>query len=259
MDNLRDILEQKYFTNGDEKYSMEQIANDVINLLNTDKSNYFDVTGFAKDFYLSSSLTQGEKKHFYNELKAKNFFQSLNTFLYSDDFAVCSWTIYTIGKFSNNENAGYLEAAYETSFGLTNPILSYRCLSELDWLSSEKVEQYLASLKEDNSIISKLTLLYYWEIKSYSSEFKDLLTDKELIAFVVPNQTLVDTEDEICDRLFSFENHIFELYTSNKKSFIDNNEFESVAEAYFKNYSKPVDEQADKDHQDFLKQLNCDQ
>src|SRR6218665_1012090 len=161
MDNLRDFLEQKYFTKLDDNYPMGQIASDILNYLNTDQHNYFDVTGFAKDFYLSSSLTQDEKENFYKELKSKNFFKLLSTFLYSDNYAVRSWTIYTIGKFSNKENIGFLETAYETNFSLTNPMLSYRCLSELAWLGSKKVEQYLANLKADNSIISKLILLYY--------------------------------------------------------------------------------------------------
>lgn len=259
MDNLRDFLEQKYLTNGHETASTEQIANEIIKMLHAYKDNYFDITGFAKDYYLSSSLTQDEKTQFYNELKTNSFFQSLNTYLYSEDFAVCCWTVYTIGKFSNNENSSYLEGVYETSFSLTNPILSYRCLSELDWLSSKKIEQYLRNLRADKSIISKLILLYYWEMRSYTTEFKDLLTDKELIAFIAPNQVLIDIEDEISVRLFAFENHISGLYNSTKKSLIDKNEFENIARNYFKTYSKYVSDQADRDHQNFLKQLNSDQ
>jgi hypothetical protein len=91
MDNLRDLLEQKYFSNADGKYPLEQIVDDIINLFHADKDNYFDVTGFAKDFYLASFLTQDEKNHFYNGLKTRDFFQYLNTFLYSENFAVCSW------------------------------------------------------------------------------------------------------------------------------------------------------------------------
>jgi hypothetical protein len=255
MDNLRDFLEQKYFAKLDDKYPMGQIASDILNFLNADQKNYFDVTGFAKDFYLSSSLTQVEKKDFYKELKSRDIFKQLNTFLYSDNFSVCSWTIYTIGKFSHNENASFLETAYETNFRLTNPMLSYRCLNELSWLNSKKLDQYLADLEFDNSIASKLILLYYWETSSENSKFNELLTDKELLNFIAPNQTLVDTEEEICDRLFGFENHISELYNSTEKNIIDRNKFESVAKTYFKMYFKFVDTQADKDHQDFLKQL----
>ncbi len=258
MDNLRDFLEHKYFDKHDEKYPMEQIASDVLKFLNADKKNYFDVTGFAKDFYLASFLTPDEKRYFYKELKSRDFFNQLNTFLYSDNFSVCSWTIYTIGKFSNHENANFLETAYETNFSLRNPILSYRCLNELSWLNSKRLDQYLADLEIDNSIASRLILLYYWETSSDNSEFNGLLTDKELLSFIAPNQNLVDTEEEICDRLSGFENHISELYNSTEKNIIDENEFESVAKTYFKTYLKFVDTQLDNDHQDFLKQLGGD-
>ena len=253
MDNLRYILEQKYFNRGGEKYRMEQIASDIINLLNAHKNNYFDVTGFAKDFYLAAFLTQDKKEYFYKELKERNFFQQLDTFLYSNNFSICSWTIYTIGKFSNNENVGYLEKAYETNFSLTNPMLSYRCLNELSWLNSKKLDQYLADLELDKSTTSKLILLYYWETSSDKSKFKELLTNEELISFIAPNQTLVDTEEEICGRLFAFENHISEQYNMTDRNIIDKNEFKNTATNYFKTYLRLVDTQADKDHQDFLK------
>ena len=256
MDNLRDFLEQKYFVKLDEKYPMEQIASDVLNFLNADPTNYYDVTGFAKDFYLATFLTQEEKNKFYKELKSGDFFQHLNTFLYSDNLSICSWTIYTIGKFSNNENASFLETAYETNFSLTNPILSYRCLNELCWLSSKKLDQYLADLEFENSKASKLVLLYYWETSNDNSKLNQLLKDKELLNFIAPN--LVDTVEEICDRLFGFENHISELYNSTKKNIIDKTEFESIAKNYFKTYSKFVDLQADEDHQKFLKLLGGD-
>ena len=258
MDNLRDFLEQRYFARIDEKYPMEEIAGDVLNFLNADQKNYIDVTGFAKDFYLAAFLTQDEKRYFYKELKSKDFFKQLNTFLYSDNFSICSWTIYIIGKFSNNENARYLEKVYETNYSLTNPMLSYRCLSELSWLNSKKTDHYLSDLEVDNSKISKLILLYYWETSSDNSKFNELLTDKDLLNFITPNQTLVDIEEEICDCIFGFENHISELYISTEKDIIDKIKFESIAKNYFKTYLKLVDTQADKDHQDFLKQFGGD-
>ncbi|MGN6568937.1 MAG: hypothetical protein ACTHJ0_13335 [Flavipsychrobacter sp.] len=237
MDNLRDLLMQQYFSR---KYSMEQIANDIVNLLNADENNYTDVTGFAKNFYLLNTLAQSEKKHFYNELKTRNFFQILDTFLYSDNFSICSWTVYIMGKFSNNENACYLEMAYETSFILRNPILAYRCLSELDWLRSKKVELYLVNLRADNSIFSKLILLYYWEIQNSNSAFKDLLRDNDFTSFILSNQRLINTEEEICDRLWSFENHISKLYKSNWKD-MDKSQLENIAKKYFETYLKPID------------------
>ncbi|WPV67004.1 hypothetical protein [Chitinophaga sp. LS1] len=151
MDNLREFLEDKYITKHEEQYPFEKIASDILDFLNADIENYFDVTGFAKDIYLAAFLTQEQKKYFYNELKSRDFFKQLNTFLYSDNFSIYSWTIYTIGKFSNSENADYLEKAYETSFSLTNPMLSYRCLNELSWLNSKKTVHYLSKLEFDSS------------------------------------------------------------------------------------------------------------
>lgn len=110
-----------------DKYSIENIVREIVEWLKIDNLNYFDTTTFARDFYIGSDLSQENKHIFYKELKRQGFFKELNTFLYSNNFSVCSWTIYTIGKFSNNENVDYLETAYETNFSLTNPILSYRC------------------------------------------------------------------------------------------------------------------------------------
>jgi len=101
-------------------------------------------------------------------------------------------------------------------------------------------------------------LLYYWETRSDNSKFNQLLTDKELLSFIAPSQTLVGTREEISNRLFGFENHISELYNSRGKNIIDKNEFESIATNYFKTYLKLVDIQVDKDHQDFLKQFDQD-
>jgi hypothetical protein len=256
MDNLYDILETKHIRKSDGKYAMYEIANDLLNLLQTDSENYFDITGFSKDFFLSGTLSQEEKQEFYTELKKIGFFKQLNNFLYSEIFSIASWTIYTIGKFSNNENAGYLETAYETSFKLTNSMLSYRCLSELDWLNSIKIEQYLTGLESDKSIFSKLILLYYWEIRGYSSKFKDLLADKELLNFIAPSTALVDIEEEICDRLFAFENNITDLYNTTKNGSINKYEFEDIAKKYFKNYSKAVDKKAKAEHLEFLKKID---
>ena len=109
------------------------------------------------------------------------------------------------------------------------------------------------TLELDKSTTSKLILLYYWETSSDKSKFKELLTNEELISFIAPNQTLVDTEEEICGRLFAFENHISEQYNMTDRNIIDKNEFKNTATNYFKTYLRLVDTQADKDHQDFLK------
>jgi hypothetical protein len=230
MTNLRESLLHKY---SGKEYTMQQIAKDVIDLLQIDESNYFDITGFAMDFFLSNFETKEEKNNFYEELKKEGFFSQLNVFLYSDNFSICSWTIYVIGKFSNNENAGYLEMAYETNFRSANPMLSYRCLLELDWLSSSKTADYLASLELERSKCAKLILLYFWEPHSDNLKFKELIADKDLLKFIVPSGKLDCTEDEISNRLFAFESYISKIYNSTEKSTISIIEFESLANKFF--------------------------
>jgi hypothetical protein len=233
MTNLRESLWYKY---SDKDYTMQQVAKDVIDLLHADKTNYFDITGFAMDFFLSNFDTKEEKNNFYEELKKEGFFSQLNVFLYSDNFSICSWTIYVIGKFSNNENAGYLEMAYETTFSSTNPMLSYRCLLELHWLSSGKTENYLLSLELERSKSAKLILLYFWEPHSDNLKFKELIADKDLLKFIVPSGKLDCTEDEISNRLFAFESFISKIYNSTEKSSISITEFESAANKFFKEF-----------------------
>ena len=261
MDTLLTFLQKKYIKQLDcnlrfllDKYSIEEIVREIMVWLKVDNLNYFDTTTFARDFYIGSDLTQEEKDNFYNELQRQGFFQQLNNFLYSNVFAVCSWTIYTIGKFSHNDNASLLETAYETNFRLTNPILSYRCLNELSWLSSNKVDQFLEELKLDNSVKSKLILLYYYESDSDNRKFKELLTDKELISFIIPNERMIDKEEEISNRLFAFENYITEIY--NTETQIDRQNFENLAKSFFNAFV--LDNSVDKEHSEFLKHLSGD-
>lgn len=261
MDTLLTFLQKEYFRTVDcnlrfllDKYSIEEIVKEIIGWLNVEKLNYFDTTTFARDFYIGSDWTQAEKDNFYNELQRQEFFPQLNDFLYSNSFAVCSWTIYTIGKFSHNENVSFLETAYETNYRLTNPILSYRCLNELSWLSSNKVDQYLKELKVNNSWKSKLVLLYYYESDSDNTKFKELLTDKELTSFIIPKETTIDTEEEISNRLFAFENYITEIY--NTETQVDKQGFENIARSYFTTFLS--DTSVDKAHLEFIKHLSGD-
>lgn len=252
--SLRDRLEWKYLINREAEYSVEEVGNEVISLFCADKEKYIDVTGFAKDYYLSPSLTVDQKALFYAMLKEAGFFQQVNASLYSDDFSICSWSVYIIGKFSNKENAVYLEAAY-VKYLYKNPMLSYRCLSELRWLRSEKSIIYLSALSTDQSIFSKLILLFYWEIQVDSPEFRNLLTDKELIEFIAPGIFLADMEDEISMRLLHFENYISGIYDSVGLESVGRDKFENIAKEYFKTYHSVPDEDAEKSHQEFLKSL----
>ena len=115
MDTLLTFLQNEYIKKVDcnlrfllDKYSVEEIVKRIIGWLGNDTLNYFDTTTFARDFYIGSDLNQEEKDSFYNELQRQGFFEHLNSFLYSTSFPVCSWTIYTIGKFSEPENARFL-------------------------------------------------------------------------------------------------------------------------------------------------------
>lgn len=217
-------------------YSVEDIVAHITSWLETNKATYFDTTTFARDFYIGSDMTEEEKEHFYNELKKQGFFRKLNEFLYSDNFSISSWTIYTIGKFSNPENAAFLETAYEINYVLNNPILAYRCLGELSWLSSEKVDQYLKDLEADESLPSKLILLYYWAPNNSSPGFKALLQDKELINAIVPDLVVTNNEEIISERLFHFENHIAGLFKSTGNISMEKKDFENAAKEYFKNF-----------------------
>lgn len=247
MDELLVKLEKEYIGKYDcqlrhilQEYSIIEIVNRIINWLTTEWTdennlNYAEITTIARDFYIGSNLTELEKKDYYKELKEQGFFKVLNSNLYSENFAKCSWTIYTFGKFSNLENAKYLEIAYEKLYEKINPILSYRCLNELNWLGSSKVETYLTKLINDNSIISKLTLLMYWECHCEDDEIDKLLSDKELIKFISPNNEDVSKDEIMFDRLNNFENYIFKIHNENNNSRMTKNEFVEIARTYFEN------------------------
>jgi hypothetical protein len=168
MDKLLEKLEREYTVKYDcqlryilQEYSIVEIVNHIMQWLKiewaeADNLNYADITTIARDFYIGSNLTEQEKDEYYCELEKQGFFITLDKNLYSEDFGKCSWTIYTFGKFSNSINAKYLEAAYEEFYLETNPILSKRCLNELNWLGSKKVEDYLSNLTlPDNFLVFK--------------------------------------------------------------------------------------------------------
>jgi hypothetical protein len=245
MDKLLQKLEQEYIGQYDcelryilQEYSIIQIVNHIMEWLKiewteNDNLNYAEITTIARDFYIGSNLTEQEKDDYYNELKVQGFFISLENNLYAEEFGKCSWTIYTFGKFSQIENSIYLEKAYEKLYADTNPILSKRCLNELQWLGSEKVEHYLAKLYKNNDIISKLTLLMYWESHCESDEIDNLLLDKELIKFISPHNEKPTKDEIIFNRLSSLENYIFKLHNDDKKLKLSIDGFEKIAKDFF--------------------------
>ncbi|MCL2580409.1 MAG: hypothetical protein FWE32_10340 [Oscillospiraceae bacterium] len=199
-----------------EKFSIEAIVDEVIRLLRESDLNFIDITAFARDFYIGSDLTNQEKHKYITEMKQQAFFQLLDTFLYSDNYSICSWTIYTIGKFSEHENAIFLEIAYETKYKEANPILAYRCLNELTWLQSEKVENYICELEKSNAIKANLILLYYFESLCDNEKFNDMLKQEDIMNLLALDKTLSCNKDIASKRLFALENHIAWLCSNNK-------------------------------------------
>lgn len=240
-DDLKNFLQKEYVKKFDcrlrfliDKYTVEAIVKSIVQWLREGNVNYCDATTFARDFYIGSDLTLLEKKRFYRALKKENFFELLETFLYSDIFFVCSWTIYTIGKFSEPENAKLLEIAYETTYKGKNPLLAYRCLSELNWLESAKVEYYLAELEHTNTIAAKLIQLYYYSHRvGCDSKTNALLKNKEFRQLLAPNETAPDytKNKKIIDKLFPFELYLTKLYNNSKNIYINN--FDSIVKNYF--------------------------
>lgn len=220
-------------------YSILEIVNSLKNCISvewsiSDNLNYADLLLIARDFYIGSDLTENEKEEYYEELKRQDFFTSLNENLYSNDFRICNCIIYTIGKFSKSENAKYLECAYEDFYSKTNPILAKQCLVELTWLNSEKVKNYVSKLNIQNDIISKITLLMYWETVSDSDKIEKLITDKKLISFISPENDPLITHDLIMDRMNNFEIYMLKFNNENSKTVMTHNKFYEITERYFK-------------------------
>lgn len=240
MDALLTYLQKDYLRKLDGRlrpllatYTIEDIAARMVSWIETGAADYYDLTTFARDFYIGSDLSEEEKDRYYSELKEQGFFRQLERFLYSDSLPVASWTIYTIGKFSEPENAGLMERAYETRYAGTNPILSYRCLLELRWLESVKLDRYLEGLRKDNALTARLVLLYYWAPQNGRSEFSALLQDKELLHLLVPPSATAHTEEEVSSRLAPFETYITELYANRGSIAMEEQEFLHHAKAFF--------------------------
>ena len=154
------------------QYTVKEIVAEIMSWILEKKTRYIDILNFARDFYIGSDLTKKQGEVYYAELEWQGFFSLLNNFLYDDDAQTCSWTIYTIGKFSRKENTHFLETAYETNFKLHHPMLAARCLFEMRWLESDKVEGHLETLKSENTLFSKMTLLYFYEPTCNDSNFR---------------------------------------------------------------------------------------
>ena len=188
------------------QYSNKEIVAEIMSWILEKKTRYIDILNFARDFYIGSDLTEKQAKAYYKELEWQGFFSLLNNFLYDDDAQTCSWTIYTLGKFSNKENTHFLETAYETNFKLYHPLLAARCLFEMRWLESDKVENHLETLKSDNTLFSKMTLLYFYEPTCDDEASRNILKDKDLTDILFPKFSGEEIEKvEIDTYLWAFE------------------------------------------------------
>ena len=213
-----------------EKFSIQTIVEEMIMWLKENDLNFIDITTFARDFYIGSDLANHEKYSHITELKQQGFFQLLNTFLYSDDCTSCSWAIYTMGKFSERENATFLEIVYEAKYKEANPILAYRCLSELRWLQSEKVENYICELEKSKTVKASLILLYYFQSLCDSARFNDMLKEESIINLLAIGKTQSCNEDIASKRLFALEKYIFRFCDNNKTIYVaDSDIYKNIA------------------------------
>lgn len=218
------------------EYEIANIIYQIIQWLETDffddDLTKIDFITFARDFCIGSDLTRSEKDAFYEALKTQGFFKVINAYLYDNDISLSSWTIYTFGKFSQIENAVYLEKAYEAYFSLKNPILTSRCLGELHWLGSYKIDDYLKQLNINGDIVSKFTLLNFWEHFSDETEFEHLLKDSELVAFLSPDNLHI-SKDDVCFKLFQFEQYFWRL-SPKETADMTHQRFLAIASSFFK-------------------------
>jgi len=211
MNDLLNFIKSEYRFDGNVKFlfdrcSVSDLVSKIIELTKTRNSYLIEILTFTRDVYIGSDLNDAERESYLKELIKQNFFEELNKLLYSKNLNIASYSIYTFGKLSHKENSNYLESAYERKFK-RNPILAYRCLNELEWLESKKVDNYIAELAANEDPISKLILLYLFEISSNHTEISKILDDDEFQNFINSNSTELEI---IFKKLMDFENYFFQ-------------------------------------------------
>ena len=142
-------------------------------------------------------MTKKEKKDYYQALVNHGFFSRMNKFLYSSNYGICSWTIYTVGKFSHKENAILLEDAYNRHYKNKNPMLCHRCLGELHWLKPGQAEPYLEELQKNPSLTNLLILFYYFDSMSYDPRYKQLIENEMLACAILADSIVKKKRDKI--------------------------------------------------------------
>ena len=140
----------------------------------------------------------------------------------------------SIGKFSRKENTRFLETAYETNFKLHHPMLAARCLFEIRWLGSEKEEGYLEALKSENTLFSKMTLLYFYEPTCDDEASRNMLKNKDLTDVLFPKFSVEEIEAiEIDTYLWAFESIVSRYCAAEKTSKIEPFVFENLVKTNF--------------------------
>ncbi len=210
-----------------DSFNPEESANGIMELLKSPSPDYIELTTFARDVYFSNQIPKIQKEEYYQCLVDSGFFQELDKCLYAADYTLCSWTIYIIGKFSHHENAILLERAYESSAIQNNPILAYRALSEMRWLGSPKVNAYIKKIGKVNSLISALTLFYYYDCVS---EKKSVLKKSLFFKTLFINQNTPDVNAR--KQLILFELECFKHFEERDYRTTTRKEFEEFAQGY---------------------------
>ena len=130
-----------------------------------------------------------------------------------------------------NENAHFLEKAYETNYKIHNPILAARCLGELGCLESSNTEGYVNALHAEDSLWSKFILLNHFETTCDDAAIQNLLKINGLQQILLPNN--FETNLDIDPHLWAFERFMFKYFTKKKTSKIGVEELENLVKTHF--------------------------
>ena len=197
-------------------HGSETIVTEICKLLRTnDPIRYNLIITFARDFYIGSDLSNEEKDTYYKTLNRSIFFSILESMLNSEFLTICSSTIYNIGKLSHAENCHLLDDAYRRFYKGNDPVLSYRCLIELQWLECSNNNIYISELINSDDLIDNITLglLYSHTGDMALNNTADFLTT-EIQDIIDYKLNMQNKSDFIETWLWSFENVVQGLHST---------------------------------------------
>jgi hypothetical protein len=153
----------------------------------------------------------------------------MGQFLYDDDAHVVNTAIYTIGKFSQAENAHFLETAFHRRFKDGNPALAARCLFELQWLKSSceerladlDIEGIVEELRAKGTIASHLVLLLFFESTCANERTRKLLETSAVKPFF-------NEKESVEIQLWRLEQLVSQHCTASGSAIIEPSVLESV-------------------------------